>query len=97
MVGDELEVKSIDDLTDFPVSDYYKSRIREARTISRTGNWWSAVLLIDDPTTNKLFLAFYRWQKRDGTWKVRKSFNCRSKKDALRILNIVEELMVKLT
>ena len=84
------------DLTDFPVSDYYRTKIKEARTINRTGMWWSAVLLIEDPATLKPFLAFYRWQKREGDWRVRKSFNCRSKKDALKLVKIIEELGVNL-
>ena len=85
-------VTDADDLSDFPVSDYYKGRIGEARTISRSGSWWTAVLLIENPATEAPFLAFYRWQKRDGVWKVRKSFNCKSKKDAARLVQIVQEL-----
>lgn len=92
MANDIEGMTGVHDLSDFPVSEYYRRQIREARTIGRTGFWWSAVLLIEDPTTDKSFLAFYRWQKRQGVWKVRKSFNCRSRKDALRIVEIVKEL-----
>jgi hypothetical protein len=90
------QITAIDDLSDFPVSDYYKDKIREARTINRSGTWWAAILLIEDPNTNEPFLAFYRWQKRDGKWKVRSSFNCRSKKDADLIVRFVNELSEKL-
>ena len=90
------QITSVDDLSDFPVSDYYKNNIREARTINNSGSWWSAILLIEDPKTEKPFLAFYRWQKRDGAWKVKKSFNCRSKKDALKIIQFVNELSERL-
>ena len=89
-------VTDVDDLSDFPVSDFYKGGIREARTISRSGSWWAAILLIEHPTTNASFLSFYRWQKREGVWKVRKSFTCRSKKDAVRLIQIVQELSANL-
>ena len=85
-------VTPVDDLSDFPVSDYYKEQVVEARTISRSGLWWSAILLIRDPKTSKPFLAFYRWQKRDGDWKVRKSFKCGTVRDARKIIDILQEL-----
>ena len=89
-------VTDADDLSDFPVSEYYRGGIKEARTISRSGSWWAAVLLIEDPATKAPFLAFYRWQRKDGVWKVRKSFNGRSKRDAVRLVRIVQELSASL-
>jgi len=80
------------DLNDFPVSDYYKDRVREARTISRTGLWWAAVLLIEDPRTEQLFLKFYRWQKRNGNWRVNQSFSCRSKQDCQKLVSTIVDL-----
>ena len=41
---------------DFPISDYYKDHIVDAITIKRSGSWWSAVLLIDDPKSKKRFI-----------------------------------------
>ncbi len=89
-------ITDVDDLSDFPVFDYYKGGIKEARTINRSGSWWAAVLLIENPATKASFLAFYRWQRKDGVWKVRKSFNCRSKKDAVRLVQIIQELSASL-
>ena len=95
-MNDIDQITGIHDLSDFPVSDYYKGGIREARTINRSGYWWAAILLIDDPKTGKPFLAFYKWQKQNGVWKVRKSFNCRSTKDARKMIQIIEELSTSL-
>ena len=54
---------------DFPVSEFYKNHILDAATISRAGNWWSAILLIADPKNSKPFLSFYQWQKTNDGWK----------------------------
>lgn len=89
-------IGGVDEMDGFPVSDYYKGRVKEARTISRIGPWWSAILLIEDPKTEKPFLVFYRWQKRKGSWKVTKSFSVRSKKDALKVVEFVNELLLRL-
>ncbi len=64
----------------FPVSEYYSDRVIDGETISRAGGWWNAALLIKDPRTDRPFVAFYRWQKVEGTWKTRKSFSCRSRR-----------------
>ena len=52
--------------TNFPISEYYRKNILDAETISRGGNWWTAVLLILDPKTKKPFVSFYRWQKTEN-------------------------------
>ena len=80
----------------FPVSEYYKDRIIDAQTISRVGGWWTAVLLISDPNTQKPFLALYRWQLSENTWKTRKSISFKSKKhveDIIEILSKFKEYM----
>ena len=81
---------------DFPLSDYYRSQIVDARTISRGGPWWAAILLIRDPKTDQPFLGFYRWQHTASGWKQRKAFSCRSRKDAMKIIHIVEEFLDQL-
>ncbi len=91
------QITDVNDLSDFPVSEYYKKNIREARTINISGLWWSAILLIEDPRTEELFLSFYRWKKRDGIWKVQKSFTCRSKKDAKKMIQFIDEFSERLT
>ena len=94
MIGEDLKM-SIG--KNFPISEYYKSHILDGRTINRSGVWWSAILLIKDPKTEKPFLAFYRWQKKEGDWKVRKSFNCRKRDDAVKIIEIVNEFSANLS
>ena len=76
---------------DLPVSDYYKNNIKGAVTIKRSGNWWSAILLIEDPKSSKNFLTFYKWQKKDDGWKVRQRFKVNSKLELEKINEILEE------
>ena len=54
---------------DFPVAPYLRGQIRDAMTLTRTGRWWSAALLIEDPRNRRMYVAIYRWQNRDGGWK----------------------------
>ena len=49
----------------FPISDYYQNSIIDAETVSRSGGWWTAVILIADPRNQKPFITIYRWQKTD--------------------------------
>ena len=42
-------MKNIDIYDDFPITEYYKNNVKGAVTIKRGGNWWSAVLLIEEP------------------------------------------------
>ena len=64
----------------FPISDYLKPHILDARTISHTGAWWTAILLIRDPKSEKPYVAFYKWQKRNGEWKRASGFKINNKK-----------------
>lgn len=80
----------------FPVSDYYKDNILDAVTITRSGSWWSAVLLIKDPKTEKPIIGLYQWQKVGDVWKTRKRFTFKKKKvleDALEIIKKFSEKM----
>ena len=81
---------------DFPVSDYYKNRIIDAETLTRGGGWWTAVLLISDPHTEKSFVALYKWQQRGGEWKRRQNFILRSKKDIAEVVRVLSELAAEL-
>lgn len=81
----------------FPVSDYYKDSILDAETVSRGGNWWTAVLLIKDPKTEKPIIGLYQWQKVGDEWKTRKRFAFKKKKvleDTLEIIKRFGEEMV---
>ncbi|MDD3662696.1 MAG: hypothetical protein PHT84_02415 [Candidatus Pacebacteria bacterium] len=80
----------------FPVSDYYKDQILDAETVSRAGGWWTAVLLIQDPKTQKPFVAVYRWQLHDDTWKTRKSISFKSKKQIDAVLVVLAKMSSRL-
>jgi len=80
----------------FPVSEYYKGRVIDAETISRSGLWWTAVLLLSDPKTEQPLIACYRWQRSGNDWKTRNRFYCKNKKDAARILDILTRFSAKL-
>ena len=76
----------------FPVSDYYREHILDAETISRGGGWWTAVLLIRDPRTEKPFLSIYRWQLDGDTWKMRKSIAFKSRSQIAKVLDVLRRL-----
>ena len=77
---------------EYPVSDYYKNGVMDAQTISKVGQWWTALVLIEDPRSNKPFVSLYRWQKSDNGWKVRKQFKFNSKKEAKKIIQVLIEM-----
>ena len=80
----------------FPVTESLRSHIRNARTISRAGNWWTAVLLVDDPWTGKPFVSLYKWQRRQGAWKKTSSFKIHSAKHLAAIVESLSELGLQL-
>ena len=75
---------------DFPVAPYLRGQIRDTLTLTRTGSWWSAALLIEDPRSRKRYVAFYRWQLRDGAWKRVSKLICRTKTDAGKIRSFLD-------
>jgi hypothetical protein len=81
---------------EFPVTPYYKGHLLGGETLSKVGGWWSAVLLIRDPRTEKPFIGLYRWQKSNGAWKVRKRFSFKSAKDLQNALGAIGRLSDKL-
>ena len=76
----------------FPVSDYYKPHVVDARTLSRTGNWWTAILIIKDPKNGNQFVGCYKWQKMADGWKRRSNLNFRSKDDIDLFIENLNEL-----
>ena len=80
----------------FPVSDYYRDNIIDAHTISRGGNWWSALLVIRYPRSGDPFLGLYRWQKSGEEWKTRNRFLIRKRNDARTIIDCLHKLAVHL-
>jgi hypothetical protein len=81
----------------FPISEYYRTEIVDAQTISRKGGWWTAVLLIRDPKSKVPFVALYRWQHMEDGWKTRKRFTFRRRSDIDAIFKVVSQLGEKLT
>jgi len=77
--------------SNLPISEYYRENLLDIKTISNTGTWWTAVLAIKDPKTEKPFIAFYRWQKRHGEWKCSSSFKIRTSKQLKEIVNVAQE------
>ncbi|MFC1816513.1 hypothetical protein ACFL0M_11400 [Thermodesulfobacteriota bacterium] len=78
---------------DFPVSDYYKDHIVDARTISRGGGWWMAALVISDPKSGLKMLNLYQWQLTDNGWKTRKQFSIKNKKALVVFRDLLDELL----
>lgn len=76
----------------FPITEYYRDHIMDAQTLSRGGNWWTAVLVIADPRSGKPFLGLYRWQNKGGEWKTRSRFLIRKKSDVQSIIGCLETL-----
>lgn len=81
---------------DFPLSAYYRPHLISGETLSKVGGWWSAVLLIRDPRSDKPFIGLYRWQKSESVWKVRKRFSFKTAKELHAALNVIGRLSDKL-
>jgi len=77
---------------DFPVTQYYKGHIRGGETLTHTGAWWTAILLIEDPKTKKPFIGLYRWQKTKSGWKTRKRFSFKRVTEVKQALSIIQNL-----
>ena len=72
--------------TNFPVAEYLRDHIQTARTISRSGSWWTAILVISDPRSGNPYVALYKWQNRGGDWKKATSFRISSKEHLDKII-----------
>lgn len=86
------QITGINDLSDFPVSEYLRKSIINARTISRRGAWWTACLAIKDPKGDKVHIAIYKWQKRNNQWKQAQKIKINSQKDLDKIVEALKEL-----
>ena len=80
----------------FPISDHYRENIVDARTVSRKGSWWSAVLAIKDPKNGKVFIGLYKWQNVNGEWRVRSKYNLRSQEEIQGVIDLVSEMAKKM-
>ena len=82
--------------TNFPVTDYYKDHIKDAITIKRGGNWWTAALLINEPKSEKNIIMFYKWQLLDSKWKLRSKFKISDKVGADKFIDAIKQFSEKL-
>ena len=80
----------------FPINEYYKDNIIDGITINRTAKWWTAVLLINNPSNKKPFLAVYKWNNRGDIWKVHQKIHINSKTDAEKYISAISELNDKI-
>ena len=85
-----------DQFDDFPVDNYYKPYILDARTLMRKGRWWRAAVLIRDPQTNESFLQLYLWEHRDGKWKRRSAYKIKKRAVAKGLLDYMNEILMKI-
>lgn len=76
----------------YPVSDFYKDNILDGVTVNRTSLWWTAILAIKDPRSEKTFMNIYKWKLKEGDWKVVQSFKINSYKDASTIASELEKM-----
>jgi hypothetical protein len=79
----------------FPNTGEYK--IVDGETISRTGVWWFAILLLEDESRGVRFLSMYKWQNKKGEWKKHSNFRVNSMKHAAKVSDIVRRFSEKLT
>jgi hypothetical protein len=80
----------------FPLDPFYKGCILDAETISNRNGWWTAVLLIKEPRSNEKFVALYKWQQVQGSWKKRSSWKFKSNQDFLTTFSIVQKYVQSL-
>lgn len=73
----------------FPVSEYYRDRILDAETIARGGGWWTAALLISDPSTQKFFVGIFRWKLTKAGWKIQKEISFRKKDHVRQVIDVM--------
>jgi len=82
--------------SNFPITDYYRDNLVDAVTISRAGGWWTAMLLINDPSSGRPFVKLYRWQQTDRGWKMRGSFKLNSAKDTNAVVKALGDFVGRL-
>ena len=75
----------------FPVSETIRSDILDARTISRSSQWWTAVLLFRNPKYDSFYITLYKWQLRNGAWKRASSFKINTLDHLNKIIKTLEE------
>lgn len=75
-----------------PIDKYYE--VIKHKTINKSGNWWSAVVLVKDRGRNKIFV--YLWNKRSDEWKRKQKFMIRNKEDYKEINKAIQDFILLL-
>ena len=78
---------------EFPVSKFYKDQVVDGETIERSGGWWSAALLIREPSKGELFVGLYLWQETSNGWKNRGRFKIRTGEQGWRTVDLLERYL----
>ena len=81
----------------FPVSETIRSDILDARTISRSSQWWTAILLFNNPKNNSRYMTLYKWNLRNGVWKKASSFKINAPDHLSKIIKSLEEFQGPMT
>ena len=81
----------------FPVSETIRSQIIDARTIARTGQWWTAVLLFKAPANNSFYITMYKWNLKNNVWKRASSFKINSSVHLEKIIKTLEIFQESIT
>jgi len=70
----------------FPVFENIRSNILDARTISRSSRWWTAVLLLRNSKDDSSYIALYKWTFTNGDWKRASSFKINKQEHLNKII-----------
>lgn len=75
------------------ISDYLE--VLDAHILRESPKWTTAIVTVETPNGSRS-LRFYRWQKRDGEWKKKSSFNVNRKDDWEEIKEEADAMSEKL-
>jgi len=78
-----------------PPIQYYE--VIDFKTISKRGAWWILLALCRETESNKMFLAFYKYQKRknqegESYWQKKSSFRWNNINHIPKIIESIQEL-----
>ena len=87
---------SVEDQTEFPVSDYY--RISHGETVFKTDRWWKAIVTISQKGSYETQeVIIYLWQNTDSTWRRRQKYAIKDADDWEADRRAVDELLAGTT
>ena len=75
-----------------PISSFYE--VVDYETISKSSNWWSAIVLVK--AGRKMKIGLYLWHKKDEKWKRKNKFtisNIEQYKDIKKVLDKYTEFL----